>query len=99
MSRAALSLPQVVFNAVLEDYLGAAIIAPRRGLNDWAAPDGRMHNIAPPCRRMDINAVNLDRIRPVIETVGCEVLVDRPEELRHRLRTAAARKLHAAGGH
>ncbi len=31
MSRAALSLPQVVFNTVLEDYLGAAIIAPRRG--------------------------------------------------------------------
>ncbi|WP_372698022.1 hypothetical protein [Arthrobacter sp. JSM 101049] len=48
---------------------------------------------------MDINAVNIDWIRPVIETVGCEVLVDHPEELRHRLGTAAARKLHAAGGH
>ncbi|WP_372698018.1 WYL domain-containing protein [Arthrobacter sp. JSM 101049] len=50
----------------------------------------------PPWHRVEINADNLDWIRPVIAALGCEVLIDNPDELRHRTRAAAARLLQAA---
>ncbi|WP_404435596.1 YafY family transcriptional regulator [Microbacterium aerolatum] len=50
-----------------------------------------------PWHRVEIHAERLDWIPPVIAALGCEVLIDHPDELRDLVRAAAARLLHAAG--
>ncbi len=47
--------------------------------------------------RAVIRAVDLDWLPPVIVALDCEVVIDRPDELRHRVRVAATRMLRAAG--
>ncbi|WP_426184199.1 helix-turn-helix transcriptional regulator [Microbacterium sp. TWP3-1-2b2] len=47
--------------------------------------------------RAEIHAECLDWLPAVIAALGCEVLIDHPEELRSRVRTTATRMLHAAG--
>ncbi|WP_026378892.1 helix-turn-helix transcriptional regulator [Agromyces italicus] len=54
------------------------------------------HAARPPLHRVEIHAESLDWIPPVIAALDCEVVVDRPDELRDRLRAAAARMLRAA---
>jgi predicted DNA-binding transcriptional regulator YafY len=52
----------------------------------------------PPWHRAEIHAESLDWIPAVIAALGCEVTIDRPDELRDRVRAAAARMLQAASG-
>lgn len=63
---------------------------------DRAAERGRED--APPWHRAVIHAENLDWLPSVIAALDCEVVIDRPEELRSRVKAAATRMLHAAGG-
>jgi predicted DNA-binding transcriptional regulator YafY len=58
---------------------------------DWGRED------APPWHRAEIHAENLDWLPSVIVALDCEVVIDRPDELRNRVRAAATRMLHAAG--
>jgi predicted DNA-binding transcriptional regulator YafY len=53
---------------------------------------------APPWHRVEINAERLDWIPSVIAALGCEVVIDGPEELRDLVREAAERMRLAAGG-
>jgi predicted DNA-binding transcriptional regulator YafY len=50
-----------------------------------------------PWYRAEIHAENLDWLPSVIAALDCEVVIDRPGELRNRVRAAATRMLHAAG--
>lgn len=50
-----------------------------------------------PLHRVEIHAENLDWLPPVIAALDCEVVIERPAELRNRVRCAARRLLHAAG--
>lgn len=52
---------------------------------------------APPWHRAEIHAENFDWLPSVIAALDCEVVIDRPDELRNRVRAAARRMLHAAG--
>lgn len=52
---------------------------------------------APPWHRAEIQAKDFDWLPPVIAALDCEVVIDRPDELRQRVRAAATRLLHAAG--
>ncbi|WP_010523818.1 YafY family protein [Nesterenkonia sp. F] len=47
--------------------------------------------------RTEIHAAALDWLPPVIAALDCEVVIDRPDELRTRVRAAAAWMLRAAG--
>ena len=47
--------------------------------------------------RAEIHAVDLDWLPPVIAALDCEVVIDRPDELRNRVRAAATWMLRAAG--
>ncbi len=49
-----------------------------------------------PWHRAEIHAEDLDWLPSVIAALDCEVVVERPEELRERLRDAAGRMLRAA---
>ncbi|MDN5759486.1 MAG: YafY family transcriptional regulator [Tomitella sp.] len=49
-----------------------------------------------PWYRAEIHAESLDWLPSVIAALGCEVVIERPDELRDRVRTAAAQMLHAA---
>ena len=51
----------------------------------------------PPWHRAEIHAENLDWLPSVIAALDCEVVIDRPDELRNRVKAAATRMLHAAG--
>ena len=57
----------------------------------------RARGEAPPWHRAEIHAENLDWLPAVIAALDGEVVIDRPGELRNRVRAAAARMLHAAG--
>lgn len=50
-----------------------------------------------PWHRAEIHAQNLDWLPSVIAALDCEVVIDRPDELRNRVRAAATRMLHSAG--
>lgn len=47
--------------------------------------------------RAEIRAANLDWLPSVIAALNCEVVIDRPDELRHQVKAVAMRMLHAAG--
>ncbi|WP_307367023.1 YafY family protein [Microbacterium sp. W4I4] len=59
---------------------------------DDGAVDG-----APPWHRAEINAESLEWIPSVIVALGCEVVIDGPDELRVLVEDAAVRMLKAAG--
>jgi len=63
---------------------------------DGAAAKGRED--APPWHRAEIRAENLEWLPPVIAALGCEVVIECPDELRYRVRAAATRLLDAAVG-
>ncbi|QDQ99256.1 YafY family transcriptional regulator [Tomitella fengzijianii] len=63
------------------EQLGRASDEPRDGALPW--------------HRVEIHAESLDWLPSVIAALGCEVVIERPDELRDRVRTAAARMLHA----
>lgn len=63
-------------------------------LDDAAARAG---DGVPPLYRVEIHAESLDWMPAVIAALDCEVAVERPDELRDRLRAAAGRMLRAAG--
>ncbi|WP_033353686.1 helix-turn-helix transcriptional regulator [Nocardiopsis xinjiangensis] len=63
--------------------------------SDRATDRGRED--APPWHRAEIHAENLDWLPSVIAALDCEVVIDRPDELRNRVRAAAMSMLHAAG--
>jgi len=50
----------------------------------------------PPCHRVEINAESLEWIPSIIAALGCEVVIESPDELRDLTRTAAERMLRAA---
>ena len=50
-----------------------------------------------PWYRAEIHAESLDWLPPVIAALDCEVTIDGPDELRDRVRAAAARMSRAAG--
>lgn len=52
---------------------------------------------APLWHRAEIHAENLDWLPSVIAALDCEVVIDRPDELRNRVRATATRMLRAAG--
>jgi predicted DNA-binding transcriptional regulator YafY len=52
----------------------------------------------PPWHRAEIRAQRLDWLPSVIAALDCEVLIDHPDELRDRVRAAAARMWEAASG-
>lgn len=62
---------------------------------DRAADRGREDAL--PWHRAEIHAENLDWLPSVIAALDCEVVIDRPDELRNRVTAAATRMLHAAG--
>ncbi|WP_178945522.1 YafY family protein [Kocuria sp. TGY1127_2] len=51
---------------------------------------------APSWYRAEIHAENLDWLPSVIAALDCEVVIDRPNELRDRVRATATRMLHTA---
>lgn len=51
---------------------------------------------APPWHRAEIHAENLDWLPSVIAALDCEVVIDRPDELRNRVKAAAMRMFRAA---
>lgn len=61
---------------------------------DRAADRGREDAL--PWHRAEIHAENLDWLPSVIAALDCEVVIDRPDELRNRVRAAATKMLHAA---
>ncbi|GHD04024.1 helix-turn-helix transcriptional regulator [Zhihengliuella salsuginis] len=62
---------------------------------DGAVARGR--DDTPAWHRTEIHAESLDWLPSVIAALDCEVVIDRPEELRNRVRDTATRMLHAAG--
>lgn len=62
---------------------------------DGAVAHGR--DDTAPWHRAEIHAESLDWLPSVIAALDCEVVIDRPEELRNRMRDTATRLLHAAG--
>lgn len=54
------------------------------------------HEDDPPWHRAEIHAESLDWLPSVIAALGCEVVIDHPEELRSQVRTAAKRMLLAS---
>jgi len=57
------------------------------------------HEEGPPWHRAEIHAERLDWLPSIIAALDCEVVIDHPEELRSRVRTAAKRMLHASDDH
>ncbi|GAA1357669.1 hypothetical protein GCM10009596_09180 [Arthrobacter rhombi] len=52
---------------------------------------------ATPWHRAEIRAESLDWLPSVSAALDCEVVIDRPDELRNRVRAVAPRMLQAAG--
>lgn len=51
----------------------------------------------PPMYRAQLHVENLDWLPPAIAALGCKVEIERPEELRDRVKEVAKRMLHAPG--
>ncbi|QDP97872.1 WYL domain-containing protein [Microlunatus elymi] len=62
------------------------------------AADATQDDRARPWHRAEIHAQNLDWLPSVIAALGCEVVIDRPQELKEQVRAAATRMLKAADG-
>ncbi|GAA4912736.1 helix-turn-helix transcriptional regulator [Streptomonospora salina] len=55
------------------------------------------HEGTAPWHRAEIHAESLDWLPAVIAALDCEVMIDRPDELRDRVRATATRLLHTSG--
>ncbi|WP_166846167.1 YafY family protein [Isoptericola sp. BMS4] len=69
----------------------------RAHLPDTVARLERLEGVTdPPWYRAEIHADSLDWLPAVIAALGCEVVIDRPDELRDQVAATAARMLDAA---
>lgn len=76
-----------------EDHIRAHLPASVARLERQDAGTG---TAGPPWHRAEIRAESLDWIPAVVAALGCEVRIERPDELRDRVRAVAARLLAAA---
>ncbi|WP_442543643.1 helix-turn-helix transcriptional regulator [Arthrobacter sp. KN11-1C] len=80
-----------------EDHIRAHLPPSVARLERLDRAAGQVRADALPWHRAEIHAESLDWLPSVIAALDCQVLIDRPDELRNRVRAAATRMLHAAG--
>ncbi|WP_193103298.1 YafY family protein [Brachybacterium sp. FME24] len=80
-----------------EDHIRAQLPPSVARLERLDPVAGQGRDDALPWHRAEIHAQSLEWLPSVVAALDCEVVIDRPEELRHRVRAAATRMLHAAG--